>query len=63
MLFLQGSKLYDPEPVRARLDGHEQKKVLGLELAVLLGKVCPSRFTCYHRTPLCADALSSLWLC
>lgn len=44
MLFLQGSKLYDPEPVRARLDGHEQKKVLGLELAVLLGKVCLPRF-------------------
>ena len=39
VLFLQGSKLYDPERIRARLESHEQKKVLCLELAVLLGKV------------------------
>lgn len=38
-LFLQGSKLYDPEPIRHRLERHEQKKVLSLEVAIVLGKL------------------------
>ena len=37
VLFLQGSTLYDPLPVRARLNDHA--KILKLELAILEGKV------------------------
>ncbi|GJE85460.1 hypothetical protein PsYK624_015390 [Phanerochaete sordida] len=38
-LFLQGSKLYDPEPIRQKLEQHDQKKMLSLEIAVVLGKL------------------------
>ncbi|EKM58173.1 uncharacterized protein PHACADRAFT_252272 [Phanerochaete carnosa HHB-10118-sp] len=38
-LFLQGSRFYDPELIRRRLEEHEQKKVLSLEVAVVLGKL------------------------
>lgn len=39
LLFLQGSALYDPTAALSRLKTSGQEKVLGLELAVLYGKV------------------------
>jgi vacuolar protein sorting-associated protein 3 len=38
-MFLQGSKLYSAEHVQQRIQKHEHRKVLSLELAIVLGKV------------------------
>ena len=67
-LFLQGSKLYNPEPVRQRLEEHEQRKVLSLEVAVVLGKVwhlpdCPTTISLtYAQLGRHREALSTLVL-
>jgi hypothetical protein len=42
-LFLQGSSLYKPEPIRGRL--MEYQKVLKLEVAIVDGKVSNYRFS------------------
>lgn len=39
-LFLQGSKLYEPERIRQRVEEHTHRKILTIELAIVLGKVC-----------------------
>jgi hypothetical protein len=49
-LFLQGSALYEPEPIKERLMGHQ--KVLQLEVAIVDGKV---------RGVVLSFGLNSLW--
>ncbi|PSR76572.1 hypothetical protein PHLCEN_2v8330 [Hermanssonia centrifuga] len=39
ILFLQGSKLYEAEPIRQRIDECDSRKVLSLELAILYGRL------------------------
>ena len=57
-LFLQGSPVYDPNPIRKRL--LDVRKVLGFELAIIEGKVDPKAFPARKKTNVLLTSFSFL---